>query len=73
MVSSVLGPAGTSGQILHVGKCPSDWNGDGMINSQDFFDFLASFFGKDGADFNADGKSNSQDFFDFLDAFFTGC
>jgi hypothetical protein len=25
--------------------CPSDFNRDGVVNSQDFFDFLASFFG----------------------------
>ncbi|MBC7772128.1 MAG: hypothetical protein H7210_06520 [Pyrinomonadaceae bacterium] len=47
---------------------PSDWNGDTFTNSQDFFDFLADFFGSN-ADFNGSGTTDSQDFFDFLSAF----
>src|SRR5262249_20455571 len=61
VAQSVEGPLG-----------PADWNGDGMGNSQDFFDFLALFFANT-ADFNADGQTNSQDFFDYLGAFFQGC
>jgi probable HAF family extracellular repeat protein len=54
--------------------CRADFNGDGIANSQDFFDFLSAFFQQAAsADFNADGTVNSQDFFDFLGAFFGGC
>lgn len=52
--------------------CLADWNSDGSIDSQDFFDFLALFLNSN-ADINADGSTNSQDFFDFLAIFFTGC
>jgi hypothetical protein len=52
--------------------CSPDWNQDECLGSQDFFDFLVSFFGGN-ADFNTDGTTNSQDFFDFLAAFFAGC
>jgi hypothetical protein len=52
--------------------CGADFNADGVLNSQDFFDFLAAFFAS-AADFNRDGVTNSQDFFDFLAGFFGGC
>ncbi len=55
--------------------CRADFQCDGTLNSQDFFDFLNCFFNPecDQADFNRDEVVNSQDFFDFLAAFFVGC
>jgi hypothetical protein len=47
----------------------SDWNHDGVIDSNDLFAFLTDFFQLT-ADFNADGFVNTQDFFEFLGAFF---
>ena len=48
--------------------CPFDWNGDGVANSNDFFDFNNDFASGD-ADFDGDGTTNSSDFFDFLNGF----
>jgi hypothetical protein len=63
--------------IVVTGPCPCDFNTDGALNSQDFFDFLVAFFAQDAsADFNNDTLVNSQDFFDFLGCFFSppkGC
>jgi hypothetical protein len=54
--------------------CSVDYNCDGVLNSQDFFDFLVHFLNNEmQADFNRNGVLNSQDYFDFLTAFFAGC
>ncbi len=82
-VGSEFDPPAYSGQfsvdtrfelsITSVGPvCPADWNNSGAVDSQDFFDYLNSFF-ESNADFNNDGVTDSQDFFDFMNAFFVPC
>lgn len=53
-------------------RCYADWNNDGIVTSQDAFDFLAHYLEND-ADFNGDGMTSSTDFFGFLTSFFAGC
>lgn len=63
----------SANQVLFIISPPSDYNLDGVVNSQDFFDFLVSFFASNpSSDFNHDGILNTQDFFDFLAVFFPG-
>jgi spore coat protein A len=58
---------------MHVlPRCDCDRNSDALLDSNDFFSFLVSFFNAN-ADFNRDGQTTSQDFFDFLACFFEGC
>jgi hypothetical protein len=73
-------PVGTANVTVAcvAANCPCDFNHNGVLNSQDFFDFLACFFtnGCLAADYNNSGAVNSQDFFDFLTCFFAppaGC
>jgi hypothetical protein len=60
--------------IISPMACLGDFNCDGAVNSQDFFDFLNAFFAlSPSADINRDHVINSQDFFDFLVPFVAGC
>ncbi len=60
--------------------CPCDWNCDGALNDQDWFDWANDFFTGTGpvgtSDYNDDGGQNDQDWFDFVNCFFNppvGC
>jgi hypothetical protein len=57
---------GTVGSGTYAG--PPDWNVDGVVDSNDFFGFMDSFFGE-GADYDMDGVTTSQDLFVFLGDF----
>ncbi len=54
--------------------CPADLTGEGDVNTNDFFAFLALYQAQDlGADFSPDGMINTNDFFAYLAAYQIGC
>ncbi len=56
------------------GTCRPDLNGDGVVDADDFFEFLSLFAAGDlRADFNNDGVIDADDFFLFLNEFAAGC
>jgi len=73
-VASVCGGAFASAQA-ELSICYADYNCDGSVNSQDFFDFISGFMSEDPRvdSINLDGYVNSQDLMDFIAAFFAGC
>lgn len=56
-------------------RCPADVNDDGVVTTQDLFDFVAFYFGTEVAlaDINNDQVVSTQDIFEFLAAWFTPC
>lgn len=54
-------------------RCPADWNDDGVLNSQDFFEYVNDFFEGMGEIDCQREVSSSADFFYFLSVFFSGC
>jgi len=60
--------------MLNPDPCPTDVNGDGFVNGDDFDVFTALFeAGDHQADFNGDGFTNGDDFDAFATAFIAGC
>ena len=65
--------AATRGRsVWRLKPCPPDWDGDTVVNSQDFIAFLNDFTAGN-ADYNGDTITNSQDFIAFLNDFVAGC
>lgn len=61
-------PAGANGWTPPLARYlgPCDVNGDGVLDSRDFFDFLQDFYAANpGADYDGNGSVDSQDFFGF--------
>ncbi|QKK07536.1 MAG: hypothetical protein HND58_04720 [Planctomycetota bacterium] len=54
--------------------CEADFNGDGVVNTQDVTSFLNAFAaGDEAADFNGDGVITTRDVLAFLNAWNLGC
>lgn len=73
LVSTVLGPSGSSGEVLRIVPCPADFDGSGGLEVLDIFGFLNAWLSGDPrADFNGGGLA-VQDIFDFINRWFSGC
>jgi hypothetical protein len=59
---------------ITVTACAADYNGDGVVNVQDFLAYVAGYAAADArADFDGNGSINVQDFLAFLAAYAAGC
>ncbi len=71
-----IGDHSGSAYIFNLGckECPGDFNGDGIVDRQDFLDFLSAWWaGNPLADWNNDGTVNTQDFIAYLGDWAAGC
>jgi hypothetical protein len=67
-------PVVMDASLLDLPVCRADFNGDGLVNVQDFLTFLAAYAAADPrADVNADAQINLQDFLLFLSVYAAGC
>ncbi|HRQ73694.1 MAG TPA: GC-type dockerin domain-anchored protein [Phycisphaerales bacterium] len=76
IVGAGINPAGHSeGWVAYLGPtCRADFNKDGAVTSQDFFDYLNAWAdGSIFSDWNYDGVINTLDFLAFLNDYARGC
>ncbi|HLO39397.1 MAG TPA: GC-type dockerin domain-anchored protein [Phycisphaerales bacterium] len=60
--------------VTDCGQCPSDFDGSGFVDIEDFNAFVAAFeAGVDEADFDGSGFVDIEDYSDFVEAFESGC
>jgi hypothetical protein len=60
-------------RLLRV-RCPSDFDGNTIVSTQDLFDFISAFSAMNpAADFDGNGAVSTQDLFDFITAWQSGC
>ena len=64
-----------SAEILAVGGCAADLDGDGDVDADDFFAYLDGFAAGDlgVCDIDGDDDCDADDFFGYLDLFAAGC
>ncbi|MBZ0171634.1 MAG: hypothetical protein K8E66_04575 [Phycisphaerales bacterium] len=63
-----------NGAWCTAGSCVADFNGDGVVNTQDFIAYLNAWTARDPrADVNGDGIVNTQDFIAYLNLWTAGC
>lgn len=57
-----------------IGDCDADFNGDGVVDTQDVLAFFNAWIvGDPSADINADGDVNTLDVLKFLNLWTAGC
>lgn len=60
--------------VCETPACAGDFSGDGVLGTQDIFDYLSAWFaGSPLADTDTSGTIGVQDLFSFLNAWFAGC
>lgn len=65
---------GVTGPARIIIRCPTDFDGDGLVDTRDVLAFLNAWTVRDPeADFNGDGLVDTRDVLAFLNAWNTGC